>query len=520
MTVPSTTARWEYAGDGATTVFPYTNLIFATTDLRVYLDGVLQLLTTHFTVSGAGEPTGGNVTFLTAPPAASEIVIARRVANTQETDYVEGDAFPAAAHEAALDRRTIVAQGHDDALARALTAPESEPLIDMTLPTVAEREGKYLIFATGGQPAPAAAPAGTTTLSAFGASFGQAADAGAARGILGILGRNLLINGAFRVWQRGTTFTGPLGGPFTADRWAASDSDGTASVTRQAIPSADWDDVQFASRFAYQYALTVLPTTGQCQPATQAIEDVATLAGRTVTLSFFARLAAGTDPLLTIQAQQSFGTGGAPSAPVAVGFLTAATLGLSATWQRFAFSATLPSIAGKTLGTDDNHTLVVKFLTAAVPAATFTLQLTGVQLEEGDEATPFEPVPIADELARCRRYFHRANLTGNQTLTAGQAQTTTVFRSYELPLPSPMRVAPTATISNVKDGSSNGWQVIEDDGGTTNNMSAVNVGLATDNLGHFRLTLTRTSGTWTIGEAGNIKTVTGVNQTIDFDAEL
>jgi len=36
-----------------------------------------------------------------------------------------------------------------------------------------------------------------------------------------------------------------------------------------------------------------------------------------------------------------------------------------------------------------------------------TFQHTGVQFELGDVATPFELLPIADDLARCQRYFYK-----------------------------------------------------------------------------------------------------------------
>lgn len=56
MTVSNTTSRWAYTGDGATTAFAYGNLIFAATDLKVYVAGVLKTLSTHYTVSGVGTP--------------------------------------------------------------------------------------------------------------------------------------------------------------------------------------------------------------------------------------------------------------------------------------------------------------------------------------------------------------------------------------------------------------------------------------------------------------------------------
>ncbi|MEQ9350111.1 MAG: hypothetical protein RII27_06195, partial [Alphaproteobacteria bacterium] len=60
MTVSIETTRWEYAGDGTTTVFPYTNRIFAEGDLRVYADGTLQSLNASYSITGAGSASCGN----------------------------------------------------------------------------------------------------------------------------------------------------------------------------------------------------------------------------------------------------------------------------------------------------------------------------------------------------------------------------------------------------------------------------------------------------------------------------
>ena len=147
MTVSSTTNRWEYLGDGTTVAFQYTNKVFAAPDLEVYLAGVLQTLTTHYTVSGAGNPNGGNVTFGAAPGNGVEVTIIRRVSDIQETDYREHDSFPAESHEAALDRRTIVSQQQREAIDRALKWPVTEQNApDPELPDKAMRAGRALAF--------------------------------------------------------------------------------------------------------------------------------------------------------------------------------------------------------------------------------------------------------------------------------------------------------------------------------------------------------------------------------------
>ena len=69
MTISSTTVKNSYSGNGSTTAFAYTFKIFANTDLQVIIRSstgteTVKTLTTHYTVSGVGDASGGNVTFI------------------------------------------------------------------------------------------------------------------------------------------------------------------------------------------------------------------------------------------------------------------------------------------------------------------------------------------------------------------------------------------------------------------------------------------------------------------------
>jgi hypothetical protein len=111
MTISATTTRWFYNGDGATTPFAYDNKILADTDLDVYVGGVLQTLTTDYTVSGAGDVGGGTVTFVSAPGSGTNNVwIERDVPDTQATVFPAAGPFPSASVEDALDKLTILVQ--------------------------------------------------------------------------------------------------------------------------------------------------------------------------------------------------------------------------------------------------------------------------------------------------------------------------------------------------------------------------------------------------------------------------
>lgn len=153
MTISTTTARWEYTGDGSTTEFTYNNLIFEDSDLNVYVDGTLQELTTDYTVTNAGEETGGEVVFVSAPANDAEVTIVRDVPNTQGSDYPTGGPFPSKVTESDLDRRTVVSQDQQQAIERFLRVVESEQGIPtLELPTLAERAGKFLAFDENGVP--------------------------------------------------------------------------------------------------------------------------------------------------------------------------------------------------------------------------------------------------------------------------------------------------------------------------------------------------------------------------------
>lgn len=141
MTVTNTDNKMIYTGDGGTLVFPYTFKIFEDGDLEVKTvliatgaETVLTL-TTDYTVSGAGNPSGGNVTLLiTAPDNTYNIVITRILPITQQIDYIEADTFPAESHEEGLDRGTMVDQQLQEQIDRAIQLASNITGIDITLP--------------------------------------------------------------------------------------------------------------------------------------------------------------------------------------------------------------------------------------------------------------------------------------------------------------------------------------------------------------------------------------------------
>ena len=116
MTLTSTTVKNTHTGDGTTVAFSYGFKIFSETEIAVYVAGVLQTLTTHYTLSGVGTSTGGNVTFETGakPASSASIVFVRVPARTQTTDYTITGTIDPQTVEDALDKATMLVQDVGD----------------------------------------------------------------------------------------------------------------------------------------------------------------------------------------------------------------------------------------------------------------------------------------------------------------------------------------------------------------------------------------------------------------------
>lgn len=227
------------------------------------------------------------------------------------------------------------------------------------------------------------------------ADLGGSADAG------GITGKNLIINGGFQCWQRGVSVgdgSTVLNEEFLADRWRCDDGVGGNMIISQQSFTTGQTDVPNNPKF---YHRLDFPTTAPSDNGTveQRIEGVSTAAGETTTLSFWAK---GTmSSSISINIVQYFGTGGSPSTTVDT---SVTTFSLTSSWVKHTVNINVASISGKTIGSDENHYLSVKFLTGT---NTGQFDLAQVQLELGEQATPFEHRSYGDELARCQRFFQR-----------------------------------------------------------------------------------------------------------------
>ena len=240
-------------------------------------------------------------------------------------------------------------------------------------------------------------------------------------------GRNKVINGDFNVNQRAFTSTTTTG-IFTFDRWVTALSDGTVTYSSQtftlgAAPVAGYEGKNYLRCVTSGQTLT----TARANIA-QKIESVRTFAGQTVVFSFWAKADTGT-PEIGMQLQQYFGTGGSPSASVN----STSKVTISTSWARYSVTLNMPSISGKTIGTNNDDSLNLQFwfsggssftaLSGGIGIQNNTFEIWGVQLESastGSTASPFQTASgsLGGELALCQRYFAKSYLQGDAPATA------------------------------------------------------------------------------------------------------
>ena len=113
----------SHTGNGVTTLFAYSFRILDESDLKVTVDGVVQTLSTHYTVAGEGDSGGGSITFLSAPANLAAIVIERLRPYTRATDYQRNGAFDEETVDGDFDSLVMQVQQLAAAVSRAFKPP-------------------------------------------------------------------------------------------------------------------------------------------------------------------------------------------------------------------------------------------------------------------------------------------------------------------------------------------------------------------------------------------------------------
>ena len=258
---------------------------------------------------------------------------------------------------------------------------------------------------------------------------------------------NPVLNSNMSVWQRGTTVaTATTSTAYQADRWQLIRPGYTTGATAYRYATNDTTNlpnIQYCARVQRDSGNT---STLQLwwQQCFESINSVP-FAGKTVTVSFYARKGADYSASgSTLGVALSSGTGTDQNFSVSgyTGGTTVASTSaiLTATWQRFTFTGTVPTNCTE---------LTIRCETYPVGTALTNdyYEITGVQLELGSVANTYQPngSTYQAELALCQRYYWRNTVNaayGLLSLVNGASSTTTVYAPVQFPVT--MRIAPTS----------------------------------------------------------------------------
>lgn len=270
--------------------------------------------------------------------------------------------------------------------------------------------------------------------------------------------KNAIINGDFNIWQRGASFTSVAHATYTADRWLYLKS---GAMVHDITLSNDVPTVAQAGR------LITNSLKADCQTVDSSIasSDYAIirqkiegfnfipLAQKEITVSFWVKATktgiysvhltnSGEDRScvkeFSINASNTweFKTIVFPASPATGTWNYINGIGLQ-------IGFTLAS--GSTFNTTPDSWQIGNFLGTsnqvnACDSTSNDFLITGVQLEEGNVATPFENRTFADELSLCQRYFQHCGSGFN-----GFEETIDLF-SIQVKFPTIMRANPTLSL--------------------------------------------------------------------------
>jgi len=309
--------------------------------------------------------------------------------------------------------------------------------------------------------------------------------------------RNALVNGQMQLWQRGTAFSGIANGlTYTADRWVAF----VAASSAQAQVNLD-TSVPEGFRYSLEFGRANGETDEVFQYVCQLLEthDSLQFANKKVTFSFYAKAGANFSAASSnINVKVSSGTGTDESSATfsggpATGFtgnavIVNATQAITTTWTRYTFTGTV-SASAKQIA------VAIGYDPVGTAGADDNFYITGCQLEEGSQATPFEHRSFGEELALCQRYYFE---TEDKTFAGVSSGTDRVIMGTVFPN---MRATPTFSTVSFN--------------GTANNLSKT-----TDNSNMAWSAFSVTSSNGVMQVLGTVTASTGYFGQLKCDAEI
>jgi len=310
--------------------------------------------------------------------------------------------------------------------------------------------------------------------------------------------RNLIINGAMGVSQRGTSAVTASGsGTFSLDRFKAfQNGDGGFDVSQSTVAPTGFNnslkvDVTGADASIDAGAYKLLYYNFEGQDMSHL--EWGTSNAKTITLSFWVRS--------TTTGNHSVGIRGGDASYNS--YMTTYNIAVANTWEYK--TVTIPGDTTASFTYDTDNTLWGVLVFSFATGSTYTVSsnntfhagnfiqatgavnlfssasndwyITGLQIEVGEQATPFEHRSFGDELARCQRYFFQlTDISSDGAGTFGQRYNNdTAKRTIEIQYPTTMRTSPTLTTTcpNTIDAA-----YIQPDG-STSVISGVNIAYAT-----------------------------------------
>ena len=248
----------------------------------------------------------------------------------------------------------------------------------------------------------------------------QAETAQEVRSLIGAGRKNLIINGGFDVWQRGTSQTGVVDSAYqTVDRFKGRRSTVTADITKGTSTLPDNSKV---NTFKITATSSATGYVGLSQAFEQSVFDY--IDNRTVTLSCWIKTNR-TDITFRHASINNFSVG---------------SYNADGTWQKISGTYTVP--AGST-------SMQFDILTFANSTSAHTIgdyfEIANLQLELGSVATDFEHRSYGEELALCQRYYEKlcdysggalTYLSSHEYVGGGNCRLHTSFKVTKRALPS------------------------------------------------------------------------------------
>jgi hypothetical protein len=314
--------------------------------------------------------------------------------------------------------------------------------------------------------------------------------------------RNKLINGAFDIWQRGAGAFTLSTTTYGADRFCGLRNGNVGGITSTRVDS---------ELNGFRYANRIRRTAGDTSTATSyfgaSFESNAfsiPLRGKPLVFSFYARRGSNysgvSGTLLRLYWETGTGTDlSFPTQPTGV-VATSSDFHLTTSWVRY--QMVIPPVPSTTTATR----YFFEWIPSGTAGANDFVDLTGMQLEEGTVATPFEQRPIGLELSLCQRYFIRLiDPPANAVGTGGTAQGISRASIY---LPTEMRVYPSVSAS----GTFQFWN-----GATAANGAFANFAVTTPTAIEVEF---NTNIAYPIGQSVKVYIGNNVNNFINCSAEL